>query len=188
MRFAAATAIVAALAVAGAALLSLGGTSSAGVQAPTELTCVGPDHTVEPYKPGVITATLVEDDGPPLAGRQIQWSNEPGLGLISPLSSATDDSGTASTNYGVPIDGGFEGIDTVTATFIGDASHGPSDCDAKVHADSPPIPLPTPPDAGGERRWRDSVVMSSRSSSVRSVAARMLPPWPLEFSRHCQSR
>jgi hypothetical protein len=108
---------------------------------PTTLICSGPPGTVEP--PGTSISATLSDASGPLASRQIQWSDEPGLGFFAVGSSLTNESGVATNDYVVPFDAGFEGDETVTAMFLGDAGSSPSSCQVTFHVVSPPFPTPT---------------------------------------------
>jgi CSLREA domain-containing protein len=94
----------------------------------TALTCVGPAGKARSGDTPIY-ATLTQIDGAPIPGRLIIWSDEPlHLGSVYPASSLTDASSTAITVYSVPFDGGGQGEDIVTATFLGDATYEPSSC------------------------------------------------------------
>lgn len=76
--------------------------------------------TLEPGGSTTLTAMLISN-GAPLAGKTVVWNAS--VGSVTPLNTVTNSMGQASITYSGP---GFETVDTITASFVGDSLYWPS--------------------------------------------------------------
>ncbi len=118
-------------------------TSASGPVA-TEMECIGPAGGAITDGVGTVTALLTSDAGMPLEGLEVLWTDAEGLFSVIDDASTTDSTGSAATRYGVPVDAGIEGDETVTGTFVGTSEYGPSSCETQFHVKSSALPTPTP--------------------------------------------
>jgi hypothetical protein len=111
------------------------GTISPLPPAPSSLSVEPSTFTLRSGENLVLIAILLGENGTPLAGKTISWSTA--AGSITPATSKTDNLGRAAATFTAPTVTSLTTV-TITASFGGDASFGPSQGSSTATVKPPP--------------------------------------------------
>jgi parallel beta-helix repeat protein len=120
-----------------ASTTSITGVVSAAPLTSTKLSISPASFSLNPGDNRVLVATLVDEDGDPLAGKTINWSAS--AGEITPSIAITDNLGRAEATFIAPDVTTYTLVE-ITASFAGDATHAASNANATGEVI---VPLPT---------------------------------------------